>query len=155
MKDNRTFSNIITLRSVFTLIHSLTLIVSAVLMGISNFNEVNNFALTATICWLISVIIMAIIIGDEDWYDIRHYFAIGIEVTLAIIILLVLAIIYIFNIKLTTTNGLFVIENIIYKSETLNEYLKAIVTSASAVIMGILLSYVAGKVWKVIKELPL
>lgn len=155
MKGNRTFSDIITLRSVFTLIHSLTLIVSAVLMGISNFNEVNNFTSTATICWFISVIIMAIIIGDEDCDDISHYFAIGIEATLAIIILFVLAIIYIFNIELTTTSGLFVIEDIVYKSETLNEYLKAILTSASAVIMGLIWSYVASKVWRVIKELPL
>lgn len=85
MKGNRTFSDIITLRTVLTLIHSLTLIASIILFVCGELNPNQDVTNASVICSGISVIVLSFAVNcDSD--DIISGVIMVIEIAVAVII---------------------------------------------------------------------
>lgn len=131
MKGNRTFSDIITLRTVLTLIHSLTLIASIILFVCGELNPNQDVTKASVICSGISVIALSFAVYCDDFDDIISGVIMFIEIAVAVIIFIP----YIITFSFTLTSDFL-----------LNDCWSAIGTGSYLALGSIVTGWIMGKI---------
>lgn len=156
MKNSRT--NIIEARwTVVTLIYAAALLLSIVFSTLDLANDTTVYNIAVMAFMAISTICLTIVIVNKDDEAWGQWFCVIIGHVVALIIVLILAGVLMFNIKSITLTELFSseasVKDVAYHYETLAKYTKATLTSIGFGFLVTVGSYVCAGIWKLLGKI--
>lgn len=151
MKYNKDRKIKLTRWSVITLIYGLTLLIYTVLTTTGSVTDNSECKIVAGGLYIVAIIALTILIVNKEkiCYE-EFYIWMGHIVAIHMILLLVL--IFAFNTKNNTFLNILSDGNVVYRSEILGIWLKAIILAIASDFMVTIYAYVVTAVWKFVSS---